>query len=227
MNGARFVHDQLEVAGWQVEIADAQKVKGLAPLACKTDKIDAWVLAELSRRDLVPAIWLPTPGVRAEREHARWRLHLVKPPHRAEEPHPPTLLAFGHPCPVSDLFGVGGRELLEPAGAARAVGGRRRRRAASDRRARPSDHRLRTCAAADGRRPPLCPAVDDHPRVGWVLGYTIAAEIGDITRFPSPTKLAAHAARVGSWPAAVHCGINLMFTPTATPAAARDRGSHP
>ena len=47
MNGARFVHDQLELAGWQVEIADAQKVKGLAPLACKTDRIDAWVLAEL------------------------------------------------------------------------------------------------------------------------------------------------------------------------------------
>ena len=71
MNGARFVHDQLELAGWQVEIADAQKVKGLAPLACKTDKIDSWVLAELSRRDLVPAIWLPTPAVRAERERAR------------------------------------------------------------------------------------------------------------------------------------------------------------
>ncbi len=50
MNGARFVHDQLERVGWQVEIADAQKVKGLAPLACKTDRIDAWVLAELSRR---------------------------------------------------------------------------------------------------------------------------------------------------------------------------------
>jgi transposase len=41
MNGARFVHDRLEPAGWQVEIADAQKVKGLAPLACKTDRIDA------------------------------------------------------------------------------------------------------------------------------------------------------------------------------------------
>ena len=54
-----FVHGQLELAGWQVEIADAQKVKGLAPLACKSDKIDSWVLAELSRRDLVPAIWLP------------------------------------------------------------------------------------------------------------------------------------------------------------------------
>jgi transposase len=56
MTGARFVHDQLELHGWDVEVADAAKVKGLAPLACKTDKIDAWVLAELCRRDLVPAI---------------------------------------------------------------------------------------------------------------------------------------------------------------------------
>ena len=60
MTGARFVHDALERCGWEVEIADAVKVKGLAPLACKTDRIDAWVLAELSRRELVPAIWLPT-----------------------------------------------------------------------------------------------------------------------------------------------------------------------
>ena len=60
MNGARFVHDRFELAGWQVEIADAQKVKGLAPLACKTDRIDAWVLAEFARRDLVPRSGCPT-----------------------------------------------------------------------------------------------------------------------------------------------------------------------
>jgi len=63
MNGARFVHDTLEAQGWDVLVADAQRVKGLAPLACKTDKIDARVLAELSFRDLVPAIWLPDPRV--------------------------------------------------------------------------------------------------------------------------------------------------------------------
>jgi transposase len=68
MNGARFVHDRLELAGWEVEIADALKVKGLAPLACKTDRIDAWVLAELSRRELVPAIWLcPAPRAATHR----------------------------------------------------------------------------------------------------------------------------------------------------------------
>ncbi len=54
MTGARFVHDRLEELGWDVLIADAQKVKGIAPLACKTDKIDARVLAVLSQRDLVP-----------------------------------------------------------------------------------------------------------------------------------------------------------------------------
>jgi hypothetical protein len=68
MTGARFVRDTLEELGWEVLIADAQKVKGLAPLACKTDRIDAQVLAVLSHRDLVPAIWLPDPRVRAERD---------------------------------------------------------------------------------------------------------------------------------------------------------------
>ena len=52
MNGARFVHDTLERCGWEVEVADAVKGKGLGPLAFKTDRIDAWVLAEFSRRDL-------------------------------------------------------------------------------------------------------------------------------------------------------------------------------
>jgi transposase len=78
MNGARLVHDELVRYGWEVLVADAQRVKGLAPLACKTDKIDARVLAELSFRDLVPAISLPTPELRQERERSRWRLHLVK-----------------------------------------------------------------------------------------------------------------------------------------------------
>jgi hypothetical protein len=44
MNGARLVHDELVARGWEVLIADAQKVKGLAPLACKTDK-SAWAAA--------------------------------------------------------------------------------------------------------------------------------------------------------------------------------------
>ncbi|MET0206199.1 MAG: transposase [Thermoleophilaceae bacterium] len=108
MTGARLVHDTLEQEGWDVEIADAEKVKGLAPLACKTDRIDSLVLATLSQRDLVPAIWLPDPRIREERELARFRLHLVK--HRSMLKHRihSSLINFGKPCPVTDLFGVRG-----------------------------------------------------------------------------------------------------------------------
>jgi transposase len=112
MNGARFVHDELTEHGWRVLVADAQKVKGLAPLACKTDTVDARVLAELSVRDLVPAIWLPTPEVRGERERARYRLHLVKHRSILKNRVHSTLIAHGHPVAVSDLFGAAGRRLL-------------------------------------------------------------------------------------------------------------------
>ena len=61
-----------------MRIADAARARGLAPLASKTDRIDCWVLAELARRNVVPQIWPPDPQVRADRERARVRLHLVK-----------------------------------------------------------------------------------------------------------------------------------------------------
>jgi transposase len=112
MNGARFVHDELERYGWDVLVADAAKVRGLAPLACKTDRIDARVLAELAQRSLVPAIWLPDPAVRGERERARFRLHLVRHRTSLKNRIHQTLVTFGVPCLVSDLFGLQGRQKL-------------------------------------------------------------------------------------------------------------------
>src|SRR3954452_9669155 len=97
MSGARFVHDQLELAGWDVRIADAYKARGIAPLACKTDRIDCWVLAELARLDLVPEVWLPDPAVRGERERARFRLHLVK--HRSSLKNRVHAICFQHGVP--------------------------------------------------------------------------------------------------------------------------------
>lgn len=192
MTGARFVHDQLELAGWEVEIADAAKVKGLAPLACKTDRIDAWVLAELSRRELVPAIWLPDPAVRAERERARFRLHLVRHRSSLKQRVHATLLTHGKPCPVSDLFGASGRRLLARLGLPEPW--------ASDVEAslRLIDELEREIAAIErelqalGAEHRCVPLLTTVPGIAWVLAFTIAAEIGDIARFPSPRKLAGY-----------------------------------
>jgi len=96
MNGARFVHDTLEELGWDVSSRTAQGQGGWRPLACKTDRIDARVLAELSWRDLVPAIWLPDPTIRRERELARFRLHLVRHRTTLKNRIHATLITFGH-----------------------------------------------------------------------------------------------------------------------------------
>jgi transposase len=192
MNGARFVHDQLERSGWEVEVADAARVKGLAPLACKTDRIDAWVLAELCRRDLVPAVWLPTAGVRAERERARFRLHLVRHRTALKNRIHATLIAFGHPCPVSDLFGVAGRDTLArlalPEPWAADVAACLRLIDDLDTEINGCERDLRVLGADH----PYVPLLRTAPGIGWVLAYTIAAEIGEITRFPTPTKLVGY-----------------------------------
>jgi transposase len=192
MTGARIVHDTLEQQGWSVEIADAQKVKGLAPLACKTDKIDSKVLAVLSHRDLVPAIWLPDPGVREERELARFRLHLVKHKSALKCRIHSTLINFGKPCPVTDLFGVEGRRLLKRLQVPEPWRGNI---TASieliddlELQIAEINRRLKEGHAEH----PYVPLLLTVPGIGWVLAFTIAAEIGEIERFPSPEKLAGY-----------------------------------
>lgn len=192
MTGARYVHDELERFGWEVTVADAQKVKGLAPLACKTDRIDAWVLADLSRRDLVPAIWLPTPDVRAERERARWRLHLVRHRTMLKNRIHQTLISFGHGCPVSDLFGVRGRQVLAdlelPEPWLDDV-------SASLQLIDELEHQIDACEVELrhlGADHPYVSLLISVPGIAWVLGYTIAAEIGDIARFAAPSKLCGY-----------------------------------
>jgi transposase len=161
-------------------------------LACKTDKIDARVLATLSVRDLVPEIWLPDPSIRRERELARFRLHLVRHRTTLKNRIHATLIAFGHPCPVSDLFGHAGRELL-------------------DRLSIPDPWRqnvdvslgliddlelqiahLTVQLKRQGADHRYIPLLVTAPGIGWINAYTIASEIGDIGGFASPVKLCGY-----------------------------------
>jgi transposase len=62
---------------------------------------------------------------------------------------------------------------------------------------------------ADHRYVPLPLTV---PGIGWVLAYTIAAEPGDINRFPSPRKLAGYS---GLCPRAYQSGERDLRGPLA------------
>jgi transposase len=167
------------------------RVKGLAPLACKTDKIDARVLAELCRRDLV-AIWLPTPENRGERERSRWRLHMVRHRVSLKNRIHATLLTFGHQCPTSDLFGVEGRRRLAEMNLPEPWLGTLK---ASLRLIDQLEAEIDSCERelrALGAEHAYIPNLMTVPGIGWVLAYTIASEIGDIGRFASSKKLCGY-----------------------------------
>lgn len=150
------------------------------------------MLAELSRRDLVPAIWLSSFEQRGERERARWRLFLVRKRSSLKHRVHAQLLAFGHACPVSDLFGRSGRELLKRLdfpdpwrdGVLAAVA----MIDELDREITAIDRELKRLGADH----PYVALLMTAPAIAWILSYTIAAEIGDIHRFASPTKLCGY-----------------------------------
>jgi transposase len=193
MSGAVWVRDRLQAAGWQVEVADARKVKGLAPLACKTDKVDARVLAELCRRDLVPAVWLPSLDDRALRERLKRRMHLVRMRTMARNRIHGVLTQWGLKLPVARVRQPDGLALLE----ARGVPEVWRRSVAQalavidwlDERLAPLERELRPLVRAD----PRVALLQTIPGVGPLLGLTMACEIGDIALFPSARKLVGYA----------------------------------
>ena len=150
-----------------------------------------------SSRCSVTETWCRRSGsrilrVREERELARFRLHLVKHRSMLKQRIHSTLINFGRPCPVSDLFGVEGRKLLERLEVPEPWRGNV---AASlkliDDLGDQIDQVNRRLKASHAEHP-YVPLLMSAPGIGWVLAFTIAAEIGQIERFASPEKLTGY-----------------------------------
>src|SRR5215211_3748160 len=172
MSGAVWVRDRLEASGWEVQVAHARKVRDVAPLACKTDRVDARVLAELCRRDLVPELWIPSLEDRALRERLRRRGHLVKTRTSARNRIFGLLKRRGVPKVWRDSI-VEHLSLIDEL----------------DGRITQVEKELGPIATRDPRAQLLATI----PGIGPLLSLTIASEIGDITRFSSPAKLIGYA----------------------------------
>jgi transposase len=193
MSGAIWVKDQLEAAGWSVSVAHARKVRDIAPLACKTDKVDARVLAELCRRDLVPAVWVASLEDRAIRERLRRRAHLVKARTAARNRIFGLLTQFGLRVSFTRLRQPDAIELLERRGVPEAwrdsIAEHLSQIDEIQRRIGPIDRELAPIARSDPRAQLLATI----PGVGPLISLVFAAEIGDVSRFSSASKLVGYA----------------------------------
>ena len=193
MSGAVWVRDRLRSAGWEVDVADPRRVKGLAPLACKTDRVDARVLAELCRRDLVPALWIPSLEERELRERLRRRAHLVRLRTSAMNRVFGLGTQWGLRLSADRLRRKDGPELLSRTGIPpvwqRSIDEALAIVELLDQRIAPLERELAPIARASQDVQLLATI----PGVGELLALTLAAEIGDVSRFPSPRKLVGYA----------------------------------
>jgi transposase len=121
-----------------------------------------------------------------------FRLHLVTHKSMLKHRIHSTLMSFGHPCPVSDLFGLAGRELLDslqlPPPWRETVDASLYLIDYLESEIDAIERELRS----SGAQHPDVPLLLTVPAIGWVLAFTIAAEIGDIARFPSARKLVGY-----------------------------------
>jgi transposase len=207
--GWGWMADELIQAGLAPRLANARKVawwrsvRGLA----KSNRMDSDLLSELpSQNPPWWEVWLAPPVVRQQREWMRHRMALVQQQTALKNRIHAVLHRYGVLHNFADLFGIQGRRFLQlliversiksseadleilPASARTTIKNTlqlldhvRRHIAQVTRELR---HQVSRSAAGERLR--------TIPGIGWVLAYTILAEVGDIRRFGSAKQLCSY-----------------------------------
>jgi len=188
--------------GWLVSLLEGQglephmvhplRCKAIASARLKNDKVDAAILAQLLRADLLPEAWIAPAAVRDLRALVRHRVALVRLRTRVQNRIHAVAADHGHDRPGSYWTGPGRAwlESLDLPPAARYVTGSC---------LEVIDHLGPQIAGADAqlrahaRSDPRVAVLTALPGIGPFTAVVILAEIGDITRFPSARKLGAWA----------------------------------
>ena len=72
------VYDFLKENGYEIKVAHPLKTRAIAEAKIKTDKIDARILADLLRSDLLPSSYIPDKEIRKIRDMTRHRAYMVR-----------------------------------------------------------------------------------------------------------------------------------------------------
>lgn len=193
-----YYADLLQGLGLDVHLAHPMKVKAIASARVKTDKIDASILADLLRGNLLPEAYFSSKEVRGWKEQCRFRASLLHL--RTQVKNKIHAILFKHSLKhnFSNLFGKGGRNWL-----------------ALLKLPEPFQSNLENYLLLIDQLSVLISQAEktientvvNHPQaklltsipgISYVSALTIMAEIGDVNRFPSSKKLQGYAGLVPS-----------------------------
>lgn len=190
--GWMWLADVLEEMGLEVHLAHMKGVKLIAESRCKTDKVDAHVLAQLLRTGFLPEAYLAPAELREQRMVLRHREGMVAWRTSAKNRVHALLTRYNIHMGASDIFGVKGMAALrdlpldsEP------------RRILEDllsaieffnERIKAVEKRLNE----DLKDDPRAAILMSLPGVGKLTAHFLLSEIGAIERFLSPTRLVSY-----------------------------------
>jgi transposase len=190
--GWGWLVELLEDYGFEPHLVHPLQCKAIASARLKNDKVDAAILAQLLRADLLPEAWIAPPEVRQLRALLRHRVQLVRLRTLLRNRIHAVLADHGHGRPEGCWTGPG-REWLAsldlPAVSREVI---QDALALIDALQQPID-RLDWEVHQHARAGPRVKVLTQLPGVGPFTALVLLAEIGDIGRFGSARKLASWA----------------------------------
>jgi len=190
--GWGWLVELLEDYGFDPHLVHPLRCKAIASARLKNDKVDAAILAQLLRADLLPEAWIAPPAVRQLRAQLRHRASLVRLGTQLQNRIHAVAADHGYDRAGSYWTGPGRGWLAEldlPAVSREIVTDSLVFLDALAPVIERLDGELHQHAKAD----PRVKVLRTLPGVGEFTALIMLAEIGDITRFPSARKLASWA----------------------------------
>lgn len=185
-----------EVTAQRIVLAHPRKLRVIAESKRKSDKVDAFVLAEFLALDWIPEAWRPTPRVRAHRTLVRQRVYATR--RITSVKNKLRRILADHNADVRALFTAAGREHLSQVKLSPAE-----RFVANQLQAELGQHQMRLrevdgalrdfAASAPVAEQEARALLDTVPCVGPVTIDVVLCELGDYRRFPSMKDVTAYA----------------------------------
>jgi transposase len=190
--GTTWLVELLEDYGFAPHLVHPSRCKAIASARLKNDKVDAAILGQLLRADLLPEAWIAPPPVRALRALLRHRVALVRLRTLLRNRIHAVVAEHGHDRPAGCWSGPGRQWLaaLElPAVSREVVDDDLGLIDALDAVVDRLDWEIRQRARSD----PRVKILAQLPGIGPFTALVILAEVGDVSRFASARKLASWA----------------------------------
>jgi transposase len=183
----QHIYDVLKKEGYDVTVAHPLLVKAIAYARLKNDKVDARMLADLLRAEMIPEAFVPDRDVREVRDLVRRRRYMVKLRTMMKN-KVQVEIATRWIKHEGDLFTEEGKSYLRSL-SIDAINDYLDTIEFLNRKIRELDEKVKQKARPDKYANLLVTI----PGVGWYSALLISSEIADISRFPDHEHLCSYA----------------------------------